>query len=278
MASAALSAPCSLCLQLAGPPECGSPSVQTASHSSGCTVCLDHVFYPMSGAWWWWWFWISLNLLSRHNGILSSWTLSILLSCKGILKPKEGILSCQWPDGGGSSLGSLDALKECGGGGGGDGTEGGGGEGGGGALPFLQVRHVFTPAFIPVTKGMGWKAFGLCNLHDCVATTLIPIPLLLTAFPAISLLHFSAFSIFSDLQPPHSSPLRLFKPWWSHHQAIQNTPFLQVFDWRPYPQVFPFFWPQCQSLDAHGGLDHIFRLLGLIPFHIPREPVAELQL
>ena len=88
----------------------------------------------------------------------------------------------------------------------------------------------------------------------------------------------SAFSIFSDLQPPHSSPLRLFKPWWSHHQAIQNTPFLQVFDWRPYPQVFPFFWPQCQSLDAHGGLDHIFRLLGLIPFHIPREPVAELQL
>ena len=49
-------------------------------------------------------------------------------------------------------------MKECG---------GGGGEGGGGALPFLQVRHVFTPAFIPVTKGTG----GLEGLSRADSTT-----------------------------------------------------------------------------------------------------------
>lgn len=54
-------------------------------------------------------------------------------------------------------------------------------------------------------------------LVSVISTTVLPpptppVPLLFVVFPAISLLRFSAFAIFSDLQHPHSSPLRLFKP------------------------------------------------------------------
>lgn len=34
------------------------------------------------------------------------------------------------------------------------------------------------------------------------------------------------------------------------------------------PQVFDSFWLYCRSLDADGGFERAFYLLGLIPFHI----------